>query len=106
MRLVIVESPYKGNVRRNLTYLRAAMRDCLMRGEAPMASHALYTQDGVLDDHVEHERMLGIYAGLAWGEVAEATVVYLDLGVSDGMRLGILDAQARGRPIEFRYLVH
>lgn len=50
MILVIIESPYAGDVDRNLEYLRAAMRDCLKRGEAPFASHALYTQPGVLDD--------------------------------------------------------
>lgn len=47
MRLVIIESPFAGDVVRNLRYLRACMRDCLRRGEAPYASHALYTQPGV-----------------------------------------------------------
>ena len=42
MRRVIVESPYAGDVERNIAYVRAAMRDCLMRGEAPLASHLLY----------------------------------------------------------------
>ena len=32
---VIIESPYAGDVEKNLRYLRAAMHDCLMRGEAP-----------------------------------------------------------------------
>ena len=40
MRLVVVESPYAGDVEANLAYLRRAMRDCLLRGEAPFASHA------------------------------------------------------------------
>lgn len=42
MKLVVIESPYAGDVERNLRYVRAAMRDCLLRGEAPFASHALY----------------------------------------------------------------
>lgn len=42
MKLVVVESPYAGDVERNLRYLRAAMADCLARGEAPFASHGLY----------------------------------------------------------------
>ena len=49
-RKVILESPYAGDVETNLRNARAAMRDCLLRGEAPYASHLLYTQPGVLDD--------------------------------------------------------
>ena len=104
MRLVIVESPYAGNEERNLDYARACMRDCLERGESPYASHALYTQEGVLDDEEPEERALGIKAGFAWRRVADATVVYTDYGVSDGMKAGIIDAAIAGRPIEMRTL--
>lgn len=104
MRLVVVESPFAGNVERNLRYLRAAMRDCLLRGESPYASHALLTQPGVLDDNVPAERELGIAAGFAWRHASHATVVYTDLGVSRGMQAGIDDATARGVPVEWRSL--
>lgn len=67
--LVIVESPYAGDVDANVTYARRALRDCLERGEAPIASHLLYTQPGVLDDTVPEQRALGIAAGLAWRNV-------------------------------------
>lgn len=89
MRRVIIESPYAGNVEMNLRYLRACMADCLARGEAPFASHGLYTQPGVLDDTKPDERTLGIEAGLAWREWADATVVYTDLGITPGMQAGI-----------------
>lgn len=102
MRRVIIESPYAGDIESNLAYARAAMADCLRRGEAPLASHLLYTQPGVLRDEIPAERDLGIVAGLAWGEVADATVVYLDLGVTLGMRQGVEDADRRGRPVEMR----
>ena len=104
MRKVIVESPYAGDVATNLRYLRACMRDCLMRGEAPFASHALYTQPGVLDDSDPEERNHGIQAGFAWREAAEMTVVYTDLGKTRGMVLGIADAIEKGRPVEYRSL--
>lgn len=104
MRRVIIESPYAGDVERNLRYLRAAMRDCLVRGEAPFASHALYTQPGVLDDDKLNERQQGISAGLEWGRCAEATVVYGDLGISRGMEYGIHEAISCGRPVERRSL--
>ena len=101
-RLVIIESPYAGNVERNVDYARAAMRDCLMRGEAPFASHLLYTQPGVLDDSVLEERALGIAAGLEWGKMADRTVVYLDLGMTPGMEHGVNMADAAGRRVEAR----
>lgn len=108
MRLVIVESPYAAptpeGIEHHLSYARAAMADCLARGEAPYASHLLYTQPGVLDDKRPTERKQGIEAGLAWGARADATVVYTDLGVTDGMLQGIERAKAAGREIEYRTL--
>lgn len=103
MRLVIIESPYAGNVDRNVAYARAAMLDCLVHhDEAPLASHLLYTQ--VLDDLVPEARALGIEAGLAWGMRAEVTVVYDDLGITPGMRQGIDRAIEHDRPVIYRML--
>lgn len=82
-KLVIVESPFSGDIVRNVKYTRACMRDCLVKhGEYPLASHLLYTQIGVLNDNDIFERELGINAGLAWGNFAHATVVYTDIGIS------------------------
>lgn len=123
-RLVIVESPFAGKapiwslrfprfvqnlaVRvetwRNIRYARAAIRDCLLRDEAPLASHLLYTQRGVLDDNIPRERQRGILAGIAWGKGVDATVVYIDRGVSKGMSYGITCARVVGRPVEYRSL--
>ena len=47
MRLVILESPYAGDVAANVKYARRCVRDSLSRGEAPIASHLLYTQPGM-----------------------------------------------------------
>lgn len=102
MRLVIIESPYAGDVERNAEYARRCVRDSLARGEAPIASHLLYTQPGILDDNDPAERQWGIDAGLAWRRVAEASVVYTDLGISSGMRYGISAAVAAGIPVEYR----
>lgn len=103
-RRVIVESPFAGDIERNMAYARAALRDCLLRGEAPIASHLLYTQEGVLNDDVPEERLLGIEAGLSWSAAAEATVVYGDYGMSRGMQYGIENATRAERPIEIRSL--
>ena len=103
-RLVIVESPYAGCVEANVEYARACVRDSLARGEAPIASHLLYTQPGILDDDIPAERQWGIGAGLAWRAVADASVVYTDRGISRGMRYGIEAARKAGLPVELRTL--
>lgn len=56
MGLVIIESPYAGDVERNIEYARRRVRDSPARGEAPIASHLLYTQPGIPDDNVPSER--------------------------------------------------
>jgi hypothetical protein len=102
---VVIESPYAGDVERNLRYLRACMHDCLVNHqEAPYASHALYTQPGVLDDTIPEERQLGIEAGFAFRPLMKKTVVYEDLGYSRGMNYGIKHAEEIGHPIEYRTL--
>lgn len=114
-RLVIIESPFAGrgatdeertaDAAENLRYLRAAMKDSMTRGEAPFASHGLYTQPGVLDDGNPEERRKGIAAGFAWRRAAAATVVYVDRGITSGMRVGMADAaDAPGHVVELRRL--
>ena len=103
-RLVILESPYAGDIEKNVAYARACVRDSLSRWEAPIASHLLYTQPGILNDQVEAERQWGMDAGLAWAKKADATVVYCDHGISNGMRYGIDNAIRAGRPVEHRLI--
>jgi hypothetical protein len=98
MKLVILESPYKGQVARNKRYLRACIRDCINRGESPYASHRMLTD--ALDDNNPLEREVGIRAGLAWryvrtpilssdgvvvGHMPVSHVFYVDLEWSEGM---------------------
>ena len=104
--LVIIESPYRGPGARlrseNMEYARSCLRDSLMRGEAPIASHLLYPQ--VLNDDVQEERDLGIECGLAWKHVCDLHVFYTDLGWSTGMLLAYIDQKAEGKPSELRSL--
>lgn len=98
MKLVIIESPYKGDVPRNKLYLQSCIRDCIFRGESPYASHRMLTD--ALDDNNPLEREIGIRAGLAWRNAFTLAsrddaphqvfhrvtpVFYLDLGWSNGM---------------------
>jgi DNA-binding transcriptional regulator YdaS (Cro superfamily) len=102
LRLVVLESPFSGDIERNTAYARRCVADSLRRGEAPIASHLLYTQPGILDDDLPDERELGIRAGLAWLSVATASVVYTDLGISGGMMQGMKAAESLGVPVEMR----
>ena len=102
MRLVILETPYRGDIKKHLDYLRLCLKDSLSKGEAPFASHGVYTT--VLDDNDIHERYQGIEAGLAWATRADATVVYTDYGISEGMIHGINHATLCNRPVEYRRL--
>ena len=106
MRKVLIESPFSAPTAEeteiNVKYARAAIRDALSKGDAPLASHLLYTQDGILNDDIPEERSWGIEAGLTWYEVAEACVVYTDRGISKGMKYGIARAESLGIPVEYR----
>ena len=112
---VIIESPYNAptpdEIQRNIDYARCAMQDCLLRDEAPYASHLLYTQvpyNGHVSDDNDELACIGrqnaIDAGLEWGKCADKTVVYQDLGISKGMKYGIKNAEDVGRPVEYRNL--
>jgi hypothetical protein len=101
--IVCIESPFKPSdadiakyegrysqaelLRQNLVYARLALLSSLMRGEAPVASHLLYTQ--VWSEKPEL-RANGIKAGIELHYRVDLVCLYVDLGVSKGMK----DAEA------------
>ena len=107
MKRVIIESPFSSGTTprivavedRTVRYLRACLRHSLLLGEAPFASHGLYTQEGVLDDHAPEERERGMRAGWAWVEKAALSAAYTDLGWSHGMQLGVRHALVEARQL-------
>lgn len=105
-RLVILETPFAAlsyeDIAKNLDYTRRCARHCLDVGDAPFASHLIYTQ--ALDDTIPSLRTLGIEAGLLWGSQASASVVYTDLGITPGMEKGMARAIKEGREVEERTL--
>lgn len=106
--LVIIESPFwaesQDELEKNKQYALACLQESLDRGEAPFASHAFYTQPGLLDDRIAEERDLGIRCGFAWAARAWKRVVYTDRGISPGMRAGIEHARSIGQKVEYRRL--
>ena len=99
---VILESPFAGDVAANVEYAKACLLDSLMRGEAPYASHLLYTT--VLDDNDLGQRHIGMDAGHAWVGAAELVVAYTDRGISQGMSERLRLAHEAGLPVEYRSL--
>ena len=105
--LAIIESPYRGtdliDRRVNELYLTLCMRDSIERGEAPIASHALYTRPGLLDEDKPEDRALGIALGFAWWRALDQLsglrpliVFYQDRGWSNGMKAALERASAHG----------
>ncbi len=108
MRRIVIESPFAAKtpalIEARVAYARRCVRDALKRGDAPIASHLLFTQPGILKDEIPAERSLGMRAGFAWTAVAEAVVVYIDHGISAGMKAGIAQAKKHHIPVEYRSL--
>ncbi|WP_316172890.1 hypothetical protein [Bradyrhizobium sp. SZCCHNRI2049] len=102
IKLVILESPYAGDIEANVAYARRCLKDCALRNESAQASHLLLTQ--VLNDNDPAERAHGIALGLAWRKAADYSVFYTDRGWSRGM-LAALDGTLKSRrPFKLRAL--
>jgi hypothetical protein len=109
---VIVESPFAGRGDARIVdaaykkaYLAACLHDCYMRGESPIASHAIGPL--ALDDDDPAERERSMKAISPWREAADMTAVYEDLGVVGGMKWGVQEAErlaTQGHELEFRKL--
>ena len=102
---VIIESPFKGRDKfqlwSNIQYARLCVRDSILRGEAPIASHLLYTQPDILNDDIPAERTLGmgvVFSGLLWRNYVQSTRI---TGISSGMEAGIR-AQEFGKEIVYQ----
>ncbi len=108
MDFVVIESPHRGegesfgDLEANKGYARDCLRNSLLRGEAPFASHLLYTE--VLDDDKPAEREAGLIAARAVIPRADRLCVYIDRRISEGMREAIATAKAAGVRIVYRSL--
>lgn len=107
MKLIMLESPYWNNdkriLTRNIAYAKLCMKDSANRGEAPFASHLLYTQ--VLSDANKKEREAGLKMAYAWMKKSDLVVFYCDYGMSNGMILAYNKAKLFKIPYERRYIL-
>ena len=102
MKLVVIESPYAGDVAANLAYLDRCVLDCLKRGESPYASHRMLTT--ALDDMDPIQRAQGIEAGMAFAARVDSRIFYVDLQWSAGMLSAADYYRHRGLKFEVRRL--
>ena len=103
--VVYVATPWRvtpgGPTRTERTaYAESAIRDSLVRGEAPIAPHVMY-RDALVDEWPDH-RKAGMDAGLAILHVCDRLVVYEDYGISEGMHAEIEAAREAGMVIDYR----
>lgn len=95
---VAIESPYSGQVARNMEYLQRCILDCLARYETPYASHQMLTK--ALNDLDPEQRKAGIEAGIQMSLGLDQRIFYLDYGWSDGM----YEAKARYESAKVSYI--
>ena len=101
--VVVIESPFAGDLETNLHYADCLLFDSLTRGEAPCMGHLLYPR--VFDDSKPFMREAGIRAHIAMIEHADYIVIGRDLGEpSSGMRAAIAEATRLGKPMLDRFL--
>lgn len=100
--IVVIESPFTGNVEQNLAYLKRACIDCLRRQQVPYASHLFFTQ--FLDDMKPEEREMGLTAGYAFWSAAKMVAFYSDLGMSKGMERAKMRCEEIGKPYIIRLI--
>lgn len=101
-RLVIIESPYAGDIEANIEYAKRACLDSWTRGETPFASHLFCPQ--FLDDADEAERQGGIDIGYRWGLHAHLIAFYVDRGWSPGMEAALQHYSGTGVEMEIRWI--
>lgn len=113
--IVIIESPYAGDIEKNVAYAWMCLKDSCIRGEAPFASHLLYTggghagfareaAGGTSDPKHWMSREEGLRRCESFRAAATKTVFYTDMGWSSGMIRAREAAERLGHPTEERKL--
>lgn len=100
--LVIIESPFAGDIERNKIYLKRCLLDSWFRGEWPFASHGYFTH--FLDDLKPSERRDGIQAGFDLGAYATRIIFYTDYAMSPGMTKAWDYWKAQGKIVTTRMI--
>lgn len=114
-RIVVIESPYSGNIAKNVMYAQRAMLDARKRGEIALVPHLLWTQhyqcpDVFVSDYDDKYKVEGCGREESLEQIktlrrlANKVVFYLDYGMSPGMNDAVKDCKENGYACEERYI--
>jgi len=105
-RCVFICSPFSADndadLFRNIEYAQDASKDAIDRGESPYTPHLFLTQ--ILKDGDQAQRDLSLELAKRWLRRCDGLAVYIDYGVSAGMKGEIAAATAAHIPIWYRGL--
>jgi len=108
MPIVVLESPYSGDIPLNVAYAQRAMFDARCRGETVIIPHLLWTQHHLAPNHFVSDytdkfllsanggRDIAFEQIKALREIADCVVFYVDRGYSSGMLLAKKHCQEKG----------
>lgn len=95
---IFVCSPYRGNVRENVTTAQAIARYLVSKGDLPIVPHLYFPQ--FLDDSIPEQREMGIQFGLELMKDCDAVYVF-GSNITEGMRKEIIHATSIGKTIKY-----
>jgi len=113
MSIVILESPYSGDIQRNIAYGQRIMADSRERGEIVIMPHLLWTQHHEAPNHFVSDydekyeikncgREKSLEQIKILRTIADKVIFYTDYGMSSGMVHGLEDCKQRNIEYEFR----
>ncbi len=110
-KVVLIETPYSGDIEGNIAFCRKCMLDSWKKKEIPIATHLLWTNfhgDFVADDDKDNT-VMGREWALQCGDMlrhkkTDLVVFYIDKGWSSGMKHAMEQCLRRNIPREIRYL--
>jgi hypothetical protein len=113
MSFVIIESPYSGEIQRNIAYAQRAMNNSRTRDEIPMVPHLTWTQHQeaahyFVGDFDQHFCILGRNTSIQQLKIirrkVDKVIFMIDYGFSSGMIDALDQCMKEGIPYEERIL--
>jgi hypothetical protein len=81
-------------------YAKKCVQDSIKRGEAPFAGQLFYLN--FLNDKVPIEKDVSLISHMSWITVADLVAVYIDMGISASMQMGVNVAMIKNKRLEYR----
>ncbi|GHV06395.1 hypothetical protein FACS1894217_04980 [Clostridia bacterium] len=96
--MIYVCSPYRGDIKRNIEFAKAACQFVRNYGLKPFAPHLVFTK--YLDDNDPKQRRIGIALGILIMRMCSEVWVFGSV-ISSGMQAEILNARKTRKVVRF-----